>query len=265
MSRLVGLALLALATAAEAANCKTDGVFVFPRPGSVIPTNSRFILEGAGKEKDRVEKLAATDELVLKADDDAVLVKVGKTLGVDFWTSQMNRVAVVLTPARALLPRRQYTLLLEKALPGTVVLNDNPTLSWMTGGGGRDLNDPRASGMDKTAPKYLVKPAVTEGFYRKDGDGLSRYLKVTATLAEDAPAYFVISLKRARGPATEQHYWAPIRSGEATLGHDECSGGFSFDDGRAYKLMIETFDSAGNKCVEALKPIEAQAPRPGLE
>jgi hypothetical protein len=265
----VALTVGLLAGASAFAACKADGLLVFPTPGSVIPTNSRFILEGAGKEKGRLERLSASEDLVLKAADDVVMVKIGKTKGVDYWVSDMNRVAVVLTPSKPLLPHRQYTLLIDRVLPGYEVLNETgmQTLTWNTGGGAKDIKDAkdaRVTGIDKTAPKYQMKPAVAEGFYRKEGDGLTRYLKLNATLAEEAPAYFVVSLKRSRGASNEQKYPVPINGGEANVGHDPCHGSFTFEDGRAYKLTIEAYDSAGNKASDVVK-IEAQAPRPGLQ
>jgi len=263
------LAVCLMASGPALGRCKADGLLVFPTPGSVIPTNSRFILEGAGKEKSRLERLSASEDLVLKAADDVVMVKVGKTRGVDYWVSDMNRVAVVLTPTKPLMPHRQYTLLIDRVLPGYEVLNETgmQTLTWNTGGGARDIKDPkdpRVTGIDKTPPKYQVKPAVAEGFYRKESEGLTRYLKLSTTLAEEAPAYFVVSLKRSRGATNEQKYPVAINGGEASVGHDPCHGSFTFEDGRAYKLTIETFDSAGNKAAEVVK-IEAQAPRPGLQ
>jgi hypothetical protein len=268
MSRALFVLSLLAATAASA-KCSPSGLFVFPTPGSVIPTNSKFILEGVGKETKRVEALLGNGEdLVLKAVDDVVIVKVGKTKGVDYWTSEMNRVAVVLVPTRPLIPHRQYTLLIDKLMPGYQVLNETglETMTWTTGGGDKnikDQNDPRVTGVDKTPPKYQVKPAVAEGYYKKDSN--ESYLKLRTTLAEDAAAYFVVTVKRARGASAEQKYPVPINGNEAALGHDACSGSFLFEDGRAYKITIDTYDSAGNKCSEPLKPIEVQAPRPGLQ
>jgi hypothetical protein len=113
-------------------------------------------------------------------------------------------------------------------------------------------------------PKYIVKPAVEEGFYKKEGDGMVRYLKMRVTLAEEAPAYFIVSMRRARGSNFVQKYPVPINGGEAILGHDTCSGSFYFEDGRAYQLTVDTYDAAGNKVAEPLKTIEVQAPRPPL-
>jgi hypothetical protein len=262
----LAVAFTLLAASVAAAKCRTDGLLVFPAPGSVIPANSHFIIEGVGTMRTRVEALAGTNDLVLKSTDgtDVLTAKAGKTLGVDFFKSGMNRVAVMLTPSKALLPNRQYVLMIDRVLPGYQVLNEGAPdkLSWRTGGGKtKDTDEP---GVDKTPPKFQVKPAVAEGKHAKDGDGVMRYLKLRATLTEDAPAYFLVTMKRARGAAAEQKYPVPITAGEATLGHDACSGSFTFDDGRAYKLTIETYDSAGNKAAEVLKNIEAHAPRPGL-
>ncbi len=277
MGLRLACALLLLVPSAPAwAKCK-GGLYVFPTPGAVIPTNTTFILEGAGPEAERVAKLAGRTDLILKSKDDEVAVTVGRREGIDFWKSAMNRVAVVLTlpPKKPLRPNEQYTLLIDKVLPGYQVLNEAglDTLTWTTGGDNKQ-HDPRevrdaaelarASGVDKLPPKYQVKPAVEEGFYKKEGDGLIRYLKMRVTLAEEAPAYFVITMNRARGNAPPQKYPVPINGGEAILGHDACSGSFTFEDGRAYKLQVETYDAAGNKATEALKTIEVQAPRPPL-
>ena len=65
-----------------------------------------------------------------------------------------------------------------------------------------------------------------------------------------------------RSAAARPNAPVPINGGDAVLGQDTCSGTFTFDDGRAYKIWLETFDSAGNKGTEKVRAIEAQAPRP---
>jgi hypothetical protein len=241
--------IVALLVAAQAhARCDTNGLFVFPAPGAVIPLNAKFILEGAGTEVARVTKLIGGDDLVLKAGDDVVTVSVAKG-----WTSSNKRVAVLLKPNSELKPNKSYTLMIDRLLPGYKVLNHDAaeTLTWRTG-----------AAADTQAPKYQVKPSVAEGYWNKDGDGITRYLKLRTTLAEESPAYFVATVQRARGNPAKQIYPVPINGGEALLGQDGCSGSFSFDDGRAYKIWLETYDSAGNKVAEKISVIEAQAPRP---
>jgi hypothetical protein len=243
------LALSLLCAFRAHAACSKDGLLVFPTPGSVVPLNVRFILEGAGKEQERVAALATGEPLVLKATDDVVTVKVAKG-----WVSAMGRTAVTLTPTGPLKPNRIYALMVDKRMPGYRLLNDGAdTLAWRTG-----------VAEDKTAPKYQVKPAVTEGLYHKDSEGLARFLTLRTQLQEDGPAYVVVSMQRARGSSVKQVYAVPLQGGEGKLGHDPCSGSFSFDDGRAYKISIETYDSAGNKATEKVGTIEVNAPRPGV-
>lgn len=239
---------LLLCSLAAHAKCEANGLFVFPAPGSVIPLNAKFILEGAGSEVARVNKLVGGDDLVLKAGDDVVTV--GVTRG---WSSTMKRVAVTLKPNSELKPNKSYTLMIDRLLPNYKVLNPNAaeTLTWRTG-----------AVADTQAPRFQVKPNIAEGYYNKDSDGVTRYLKIRTTLAEEGPAYFIATVQRARGNPAKQIYPVPINGGDALLGQDGCSGSFTFDDGRAYKIWLEVFDSAGNKAVEKVPVIEAQAPRP---
>lgn len=246
--RAAALALALLSAASAHAACSKDGLLAFPTPGSVVPLNVRFILEGAGKEQERVAALVGDEPLVLKGGDDVVNVKVTKG-----WVSAMGRTAVMLTPTGTLKPNRSYALMVDKRLPGYRLLNEGAdTLTWRTG-----------VAEDKLAPKYQVRPAITEGMYRKDAEGLTRYLSLRTQLSEDGPSYVVVSMQRVRGSSVKQVYAVPLQGGEGRLGHDGCSGSFSFDDGRAYKISVETYDSAGNKATEKIST-EANAPRPGV-
>ena len=234
-----------LAVRAEAA-CD-DGVRLFPAPGATVPTNVVFVLEGVLAEQERVGKLVGGSDLALLSSGDPVTVVVEKG-----WSSTMNRVAVRLRPKQALKPNTEYTLTLGRALPKVKLLNDtwgDNTARWRTG--------PTS---DTTAPKFTQKPAVSEGFYQRTRDGLTRTLKLRSQVKDIGATYLLVSMERARGVASKQQYFAPIDGENALLGHDVCSGSFGFDDGRAYKLNIELFDDAGN-AGKSFK-LELSAPKP---
>lgn len=247
--RFAALAAALLAAAPAAAKCKTDGIFVFPAPGAVVPLNVRFILEGAGKEKKRVAGLVG-QTLVLRSNDSrapavTVTVKAG-------WDSPRARTAVVLLPNSQLLPGREYSLMIDKQLPGYRVLNDNAldTLTWKS-----------APVADTTAPRFQTRPVVAEGISNRDKDGVSSYIKLKAELIEESPAYYLVRVSSIAKPGTaKQLYPVPINGGEGLIGHDACSGGFQFESDMPYRLEVETFDSAGNRATEKLAPIEAKSP-----
>lgn len=225
-----------------------DGVRLFPAPGATVPTNVQFVLEAVLGEQERVTKLIGGGELALLGGGEPVGVTVEKG-----WSSTMNRVAVRLKPKRPLTPNTEYTLTLGRALPGVKLLNDargDNTPRWRTG--------PSA---DTTPPKFVTRPATSEGFYQRTRDGLTRSLKLRTQVSDLGEVYVLVSMQRARGIASKQQFPVPVDSEAFVLGHDVCSGTFGFDDGRAYKVQVELFDAAGNG---GGKPValELSAPKP---
>jgi hypothetical protein len=242
------LLLSAVPAAARAeAKCASEGIQIFPLPGSVIPTNAQLILEGIGPDKDRVQQLGRY-KLLLVSDDDKVTVKVKQS-----WKSAMNRSAVLLRPNAILKSNRVYRLALDDALPNFTLLgvpapHDLP--SWRTG-----------KGPDDKAPKWTSKPAVSEGEHQVVEGQLIRNVKVRMTMDDVSPSYLVLSIRRVRGSTAVQTYFVPIQGGVAVAGHDACSGAFTFEDAKAYRATVECYDVAGNRAPK-VDPIEFDAPRP---
>jgi hypothetical protein len=252
MARWLSTLLVALAaTSAFAAEetCEKNGILLFPAPGAVVPTNVQLIIEGAGEGQARVQELLTSESIALLAEgQDPIPVKAEKG-----FVSQMSRVALRLRPLKSLVPNVEYTLALPREMAGIRLLNDvlgDGSLRWLAG-----------TGPDTKAPRYKQKPASSEGFYVKTKDGIRRQLRLRALVEEQGPAWFLVTLQRARGGSARQQYPVPLVGDTLTIGHDACSGGFGFDDGRAYKLTFELFDAAGNKSVEKAQ-LEVAAPRP---
>lgn len=242
---LLVAALLPFAAAAKEPQCLSEGLQLFPLPGSVVPTNSRFILEGIGPDAERVWDLIGST-MILRADDDATTVTVQKG-----WKSDEGRAAVILRPRAILKGNRTYRLEMGKLDAGDVLqAPDGP--QWSTG-----------KGPDQGSPKWVERPNVAEGRYLTSptSEKKTRLLRFRLGLKEESPSYLVFSIRRARGPLKVQTYFAPVKGSDAWIGHDECSGSFAFDDGRAYRALIEGFDAAGNPAPR-LKEMEFHAPRP---
>ena len=236
--------MLLLARAASA-RCIGDGVQVFPRPGATIPTNTRLLLEGIGTARNLVAELPGKT-MRLQTNGHEVHVKAQRG-----WTSELGRVTVVLKPDGPLLPDKSYTLRLDDALPGSVVLLNGVGTSlpeWLSG-----------KGPDKTPPRWIKRPAVSEGLARRGEDGVTRYVRLTLSMREESPAYMVVTLTLKQSGAAAQHYVIPVVNGSALLGHEPCSGAFGFEDGKSYRARVEVFDSAGN-LAPAVPPLDFEAP-----
>jgi hypothetical protein len=249
MLRKLAVLVCALAAADASARCKTDGIFVFPAPGAVVPMNARFILEGAGSFKKKVSGLVG-QTLVLRAKESSVpAITVQVKAG---WESQRGRVAVVLLPTSQMQGGKEYSLLIDKQLGIYKILNDHAaeTLTWKA-----------APIVDTTPPKFQIRPAVPEGQSERDKDGISSWVKLRAVFIEESPLYYVVRVSSIANPgAPKQLYPVPINGGEALLGHDACSGNFQFDSDMPYRFELETYDSAGNKSPDKISPIEAKSP-----
>jgi hypothetical protein len=234
---------MVLSAPAARAACP-DGVNVFPAPGSVVPTNSRFLLEGVGAFSSRV---AALPGRLLRLQTEGHEVEVRVQRG---WTSSLGRSTVVLRPAGSLQPGRSYTLRLDDVLPDVKVLN---------GPGGSLPEWHSGRGQDVSRPKWISRPSVSEGLFRRTRDGTERFIKLRMSLGEDSSAYLVVTLWRRRDDMAPQHYITPLHDGVALLGHEACSGAFALEDGKSYRAKLEVFDAAGNTA-PAVPPLQFEAP-----
>jgi hypothetical protein len=236
---------MVLLARSASARCLGDGVQVFPRPGATIPTNTRLLLEGIGNARTLVADLPGKT-LRLQTNGHEVRVKVQRG-----WSSELGRVAVVLKPEGKLLPDKVYTLRLDDVLPGTVALlngSGKALPEWLSG-----------KGPDTSSPRWIKRPAVSEGMSRRSEEGITRYVRLTMSMREESPAYMVVTLTRKQAGATAQHYVVPVVNGSALLGHEPCSGAFGFEDGKSYRARVEVFDSAGN-LAPAVPPLDFEAP-----
>ncbi len=233
-----------LAAPAAHATCPADGVQVFPMPGAVVPTNTRFLLEGLGAFSSRVAELPGR---VLRLQTDGHEVEVRIQRG---WNSSLGRSTVILRPSGPLKSGKAYTLRLDDVLPGVKVLN----------GGGSTLPGWRSGrGQDVARPRWLERPAVSEGLFRRTREGTERFVKLRMSLTEDSPAYVVVTLWRRGQDMAPQHYFTSLHDGVALVGHQACSGGFALEEGKSYRAKLEVFDAAGNTA-PAVPPLQFEAP-----
>ncbi len=227
------------------ARCPGEGVQVFPAPGAVVPTNTRFLLEGVGASAQRVAELPGR---ILRMQTNGHEVEVRIQRG---WTNSQGRTTVVLKPAEKFKPGLEYTMRLDDVLPGVKVLNgamSGPLPVWYSG-----------RGPDVARPRWLKRPAVSEGFFRRTPDGAERHVKLRMSLVEDSSTYGVVTLWRRGADVSPQHYFLPVLDGVLQVGHDACGSGFSLEEGKSYRAKMEIFDAAGNTA-PGVPPLQFEAP-----
>lgn len=241
LSAAIFLCFLALSGVARA-ECERNGVKLFPSPNSVVPTNAQFLLEGIGREQERVSRLVGKT-LLMTSGQNRVSVQVRPG-----FRSEVGRVTVVLVPSAPLAPSETWGLVLADVLEGAELLN------WS----GSDVLYPQwkvGSRSDDRPPVFERPPAAASAFHQEG----SRGVRFRMTLKEDSPSFLIATVRRARGSTALQRYPVMVNGGEVVLGHDTCSGSFTWEDGRAYRVLFDAVDSAGNRSLTA-PPVEFQAP-----
>ncbi|QSQ22471.1 hypothetical protein JY651_46395 [Pyxidicoccus parkwayensis] len=244
MLRILVPLLVLLCASSASAQCLGDGVQLFPTPGAIVPTNTRFLLEGVGTARPQVTALVGK-KLRLVADKHVVEVKAQRG-----WESSLGRATVILKVLGKLEPDTRYTLRVDEAIPNVMVLNGPSTVlpEWRTG-----------KGPDSFAPKWLKRPAVSEGILRRTPQGTARFVRLNLSLREESPAYLVVKLEPRRPGPSVQQYVVPVHNNTAYIGHEACSGTFAMEDGRSYRAKIEAFDAAG-QVAPATPPVDFEAP-----
>jgi hypothetical protein len=230
--------------ASARAECPSRGLELFPAPGSTVPTNTRFILEGLGNDGATVSALVG-QRLYLASDAGEVEVTVQRG-----WKSTMSRVAVWLKPAKTLAPNADYRLELTGPLQGMRVLNAGPRgVVWRAG-----------AGPDSQRPVWRSPPHVSEGEYDVREGGLARHVKLHLEVEDESPVFLVVTARRKGSPQSPQTYFVPLAGDVAALGHNACTGSFGFVDKGEYHARVQLFDAAGHAGPTA--DIEYFAPAP---
>ncbi|WP_374270840.1 hypothetical protein [Corallococcus sp. RDP092CA] len=242
--RALVFAAALLSAAHASAQCTGDGVQLYPAPGGIVPTNMRLLLEGVGTAKSPVLGLVGKP-LKLVSTDHEVKLKVVKG-----WESSLGRATIILKPAEPMHPDKRYFLNLQEVLPNVALLNGQVGAqpSWLSG-----------KGPDTKAPKWVKRPAVSEGFVRRSPQGIARFVKLNLSLREESPSFLVVKLSPRRLGISPQQYMLPVQGTTAYLGHEACGGAFSLEDGRSYRARIEAFDAAGN-LAPSTPPVDFEAP-----
>lgn len=225
-------------------SCAIDAVDVFPASGSRVPTNARFIVEGFGPRAGQLRRLIGkTLTLSSGSKKASVAVKSAFSAGDD-------RIAVELVPRQPLEPGMEWTLDLGQVLPLVKSRSggDASVLTWTTG-----------RGLDRASPVLRRIPAVEQGQLSKEGE---RQVVFRVDAVDDGPVLLVGKLRQARGGPTRR-YFVPVRGGRAVVG-DEACGGWGLERGRAYRMIFQAVDVAGQTSPEA-EEIEFNAPRGGNE
>lgn len=218
------LALLCLAPVAARADCAASGWHVFPPPGSTVPTNARFVVQGFASSQAAVKSLATRHPRLVADTGEQLPLKVLTVNEGGFELTQ-----AVLAAKGALTPGVRYTLRFDD---DTFSLRRGVSASWVVG-----------AGADFEPPRWQAAPSAKPGERKEMGCGPSVHARLELAV-EDAGPVLVRAVVKRDGEVKE-FLLEREDDGSLRVGHGMCSGAFQLGDG-AWTLELSAVDLAGN-------------------
>ncbi len=249
--RVIGLALLFLSLAATPraqAECPPEGLRVWPAPGSVVPPNAVFLLEGRGEAAALVASLDQRHPALIAVREGTLLDVAAREQTLPEWAQSL------LQPREKLLPAHEYLLRLH-GLGATEPKRFHPTIP--TPSGGQRLQWRIGDQPDEQAPRWEAPPRVLSTRREEGGPHTVSVVRVAVTARDEGEhlLYRVRLRERGKGKGWQSWWLAAPEDGVLEVGRGRCGGPVTLSPGHHYELRLSALDGAGN---------EREAPGPAL-
>lgn len=230
---------------AAQAMCAMSAWDVFPAPGSKVPKNSRFVVEGYGSAQSAVVSIATRKPRLVSAKGAQVPLKV-----VVINVGEKDITQAVLEPTAPLIEGTRSTLKFETDSKTRFELDENVRPSWMVGPA------------DVEPPRWTKAPEAQPGVIELFGCGPAVEARVNVAI-EDAAA-ILVRAKVTRTDGSSKHYLLPAtKNGVLEIGHGMCSGAFKLGlEGKEWSLELTAVDAAGNATLALIPPLRFKGENP---
>lgn len=237
MKQLLALAFGLLSSIATYADCLTKMLWVFP-DGPAIKQNSIFVLYGMGQSEPVILGLNKTYSIYLKSGETKVRLQVTET-----HVGQYGQAQALLKPETALAPGQEYALCIDSLPEYEYPGRYNPSTERY-----EPVTYKVLAEKDTVPPKLVSQPRVLRKTLAHDGCGPATHV-LFSNPAKDDPDVIVrttvVALKTGRETT---YYLQPYGPHGAVIqvGHDMCSGAFTFEEGDDYEVSFSFMDASGN-------------------
>ena len=251
---LLSFAAVFLATAAVHAECNEAGLRAWPEPGTVVPPNVHFVVEGVGVTSDLVATLDKSHPAI-------ITIKDGLRFLVTSITDGDEKIAqAVLVPEKPLRGAHEYLVRFHGTGPGEPK-EYHPTVTQK----GKQVRMQWRVGEtpDTKAPTWTETPRVLSSKRDERGDGVETFVRI-AVSAKDERGMLLYRVRiRERGKGKAWRSWflrAPAGGQSLVVGRGKCSGPFELFPGRRYEIRLSAVDAAGNETNAPGNPLRFKGP-----
>lgn len=230
--------------------CAWNGFKVFPS-GNTINQNSIIILEGYGESQNIIKELNKKFPIYLVNGKQKVKLKIKEIL-----IGQLNLTQAVLIPETKLKIGLNYTLFIENLPYYEPLKRWNSKLSKH-----ESIFYNVVKGKDKLQPIFKTIPKEIKKTNIQYGCGPAKYVEFDCQV-EESSKYLVKTTVRSLKSGNETTYYIEPKNGIILIGHDMCSGEFTFNEGDNYEIEFSLMDELSNltkwtgERIKFTKPLE---------
>lgn len=234
MKQLFTLLIAFFFTANLYADCKGNGLWVFPK-GKTVKQNTIFVLTGYADSQGIILKLNKKHNVYLKSGQKKIKLLITETFVGEFKVTQ-----AVLKPEKELEAGLVYTMHIDN-LPGYEDLTQYNNIT--------QKNEPIAyrvlSGNDFEKPKISSKPKELEKQLIYFGCGPSTYVVFSNPAKDKSELLVRVTVKNLKTKKETTYYVEPDGK-TIKVGHGMCAGEFKFENGDNYEAEFSFMDASGN-------------------
>lgn len=229
--------------------CASEALWVYPSKKEV-PENARFIVNAYGKAKTLVDSLERSYSVFLETEGHRVDLKVverNRGNGMD---------QALLVPEDLLKPGKEYRLRIPdlgdreepllRSYDGEA--EEHVWSSWRV-----------VEGKDEEPPDRVQRPELLERSYQMLGCGPEAYAVFKMEAADRSGVWVKVEMKEAK-TGTVDRYILPLKEKKLKVGHNMCSGAFSYASEGKYGARFKLMDHCGNELGEWTRWISYRSP-----
>lgn len=238
--KLTLTALLIIAMTADlVAECSVSGLHTFPSGGSSIKQNSMIVLEGYATTRKVIRSLNKEYPVYLESDGHKVTLEVRETLEGMFRLTQ-----AILIPTEPLVENRTYTLRIDS-------LDEDQRFvvsRWDSESHARvPITWTVVGGIDTTEPSILGDPVLSASWIEFMGCGPEVYASFSVPAEDESELLFKTELVDLKTEESHTYYLSLDHHDLVRAGHGMCSGAFSYEPHKTYKIRFSVLDICGNE------------------
>lgn len=231
--------------------CASGGIYFWPN-GNTIRQNSLIVIEGYAESQEIISALNKLYPVYLKSSKGKIPLKVKAV-----YTGEFRITQAILKPEKTLTAGMEYEFHIDN-LPNREKSIDRyndktgkyEPVKWKV-----------IEGVDKEKPIWKSKPKIIEKKFIRYGCGPEIEVIFSCDVIDKSEFLIKAVLTKLKTNRVVEYYLTPSKN-KIYVGHDMCSGAFTFDESDEYEIDFSLLDASGNftpwegKEIRFYKPID---------